>query len=462
MKRFVRRYLAAMFLVAALALGGASAAGVVANAILQWLALAVIAIVLLGGAMPKPIGSARMLSWLLMLVVAMMLAQLIPLPPTLWRALPGRGEVRDGFALAGLPLPWLPVSLSPDDSVAALLSMLPPVAMLVAIVASSARGRTYAVHALLGAVVVSLGLGAVQIAGGTEHGAYLYETTNLGSAVGFFANRNHFATLLLIALPFVVARGRSPGEAWSAAARRAWRGCAWVMVAMILMGIVAVGSVAGLVLAVPVMLACALLAAKGKWPRLRTGRTSLGGGAIIVIALTGLLGWARPDHPVADSDPQHRDVLTMTTLHAAFDYRPFGSGGGSFQTIYPSYEDPAAASPEYANHAHDDYAEALLDYGLPGALLIAAAIGMWIMRARTVWSGDDAGDDDARAGWVAVGVVLAHSGVDYPLRTAAIAVVATMAAALAAMPDPAPEPRSSDHHPQRTDPTGISVSIDEF
>ena len=46
---------------------------------------------------------------------------LVPLPPELWTALPGRDHVREGYALLGQPLPWMPISLAPFDTVASAL-----------------------------------------------------------------------------------------------------------------------------------------------------------------------------------------------------------------------------------------------------------------------------------------------------------------------------------------------------
>jgi O-antigen ligase len=161
----------------------------------------------------------------------------------------------------------------------------------------------------------------------------------------------------------------------------------------------------------------------------------------VLLALAGG-GWTvvQMTHPAAlpaGVVEQHRPFLVAKTLRAARDNLPFGAGGGSFPSVYPAYEQPSGVSPEYANHAHCDYAEVLLDYGLPGALIVIAVLGWWLARVRALWcvAGPcDAADPLARAGMVIVGLALAHSVVDYPLRTAAIAVVTAFAAALAARP----------------------------
>ena len=56
--------------------------------------------------------------------------QLVPLPPAIWTALPGRDFVANGYALLGQPLPWLPISLAPYQTIASALWLLPPLAII--------------------------------------------------------------------------------------------------------------------------------------------------------------------------------------------------------------------------------------------------------------------------------------------------------------------------------------------
>jgi O-antigen ligase len=85
---------------------------------------------------------------------------------------------------------------------------------------------------------------------------------------------------------------------------------------------------------------------------------------------------------------------------------------------------------QFANHAHNDYVEAVLELGAAGLLLILAFLFWWGRRAYSAWSRDFEGAALARAGSVMVGVVLSHSIVDYPIRTAAIAAVFAFGCAL--------------------------------
>ena len=58
------------------------------------------------------------------------LLQLVPLPPILWQALPGREAERAALALIGEDTAWRSWSITPARTLAALLAAMPPVVIL--------------------------------------------------------------------------------------------------------------------------------------------------------------------------------------------------------------------------------------------------------------------------------------------------------------------------------------------
>ena len=83
----------------------------------------------------------------------------------------------------------------------------------------------------------------------------------------------------------------------------------------------------------------------------------------------------------------------------------------------------------FVNHAHDDLLELLIETGVFGAAALACFLRWYAQRCWQLWSG--ARDDVTRlAASTAIGVVLAHSLVDYPLRTAAMSAMIALACAL--------------------------------
>jgi O-antigen ligase len=104
--------------------------------------------------------------------------------------------------------------------------------------------------------------------------------------------------------------------------------------------------------------------------------------------------------------------------------------------VYRSYEVPSEVSTTWVNHAHSDLVEIGLETGLPGYLLLAVFLLWWGRRAYRIWIADEKPDHYARAAVVASAAIMAHSFVDYPLRTAAISALFAMCVALMAQPRP--------------------------
>jgi O-antigen ligase len=110
---------------------------------------------------------------------------------------------------------------------------------------------------------------------------------------------------------------------------------------------------------------------------------------------------------------------------------PFGSGLGSFRNVYRLYERPEQVTSEYVVHAHNDYAELVLELGLAGIVLMILFLAWWTMGVWRAWRSVEVGPF-ARAAAIASAAVLIHSVADFPLRTAAISACFAMCLALLA------------------------------
>jgi len=362
-------------------------------------------------------------------------AQLVPLPPALWTALPGRQEAVDGFALLGQPLPWMPISLAPYRTISSALWLLPAAAIFLGIIRLGGFKAGWLAWTIAVATIVSVAVGALQRAGGAESSLYFYKITNWGSATGFFANSNHMATLLVVATPFLTAiylggRGKNHSVQRSSGLFVVLAGA----MAVVLVGLAVNGSIAGLGLAVPVFAASVLmiLSRSKKIPLwtiplvavLTLGSVMVSLSAPFANNLTGA---------TAKTAEGSRYISFTQSLDAAGDFMPLGSGIGTFREIYAGREDPTVVTNTYENHVHSDFIELALETGVAGLLLILIFLGWWIGRTISIWRADDA-DHYARAATIASAAILAHSLVDYPLRTAAVSAIFAMCCALMAEP----------------------------
>ena len=151
-------------LAASLVFGGATRQGLISEAIPELMSLPLLAL-----ALPRAMPFLKSFPSALALVVgaiALPCLQLIPLPPELWTALPGRDFVAEILTTAQAPISWRPISLIPSETWRALLSLLPSVAIFLAILSLGRDARRRLLLVALAIGVASAVLGMLQVMGG--------------------------------------------------------------------------------------------------------------------------------------------------------------------------------------------------------------------------------------------------------------------------------------------------------
>jgi O-antigen ligase len=355
-------------------------------------------------------------------IVAIPLLQLIPLPPAIWTGLPGREQMVLALQLAGLEPGWSPLSLAPDRTWQSALALTPVLAILAAVLVQDQVQRGRLVRFCVAAAVAGILLGAAQLASGGEK-LYPWATTAAGSVTGFFANRNHLASFVLVALPFPII--------WGAAALRRrdrnslplWLGALFAGLAIV--ALAAIRSRAGIILFTPVM-GASLLAA---WIGAGRGRPRP---ALLVIigamgvALTAVAVLALPpilDRFDTEGAPEARFERWPLVAETAQSYLPLGTGIGSFDAVYRSVEPLDELDGTFFNQAHNEYLETWLETGWLGIAVILVFMGWYVRRSWSAWKGPPSRERDLQRGAsIGVAVLVLHSIGDYPLRTAALAV----------------------------------------
>ena len=379
---------------------------------------------------------------LLAAVAALPLLQLIPLPYDLWTRLPGRAPLLQVLSVARLGRPMLPLSLAPEQTWRDLLALSPPAAMFMGALLLTNGQRRFVAALWMGLGALSVVLGAVQVLGGHSSHFYLYAVTNRGAPVGFFANRNHQAALLYCLLPFAgLFAGAFRGDFGDRRSLPPLFASLYLMVAIVGVGVTL--SRAGAVLAAVALLGAATVAARGgafgrRW-RAPAVLAAAGVAGVVAVLLLGLGPLVARFSQVNPKDLRFEGWPLV--LSAANGFLPLGSGLGSFEGVYFSVEPLSQVSTVYFNHAHNDYLELWLETGAAGAALFAGFAVWFTTRTIGAWRRRRGGSADlAAAASLTILLLLAHSAVDYPLRTEALAVLFAFACAALA--------RGGAHRPQ--------------
>nr|WP_166177817.1 O-antigen ligase family protein [Altererythrobacter segetis] len=413
-------------------LGGASRVDVFSLILLQPLAVVCAVGLLL---LPGPIEWSRIRVPFLLLaaLAATIAAQLVPLPPAIWTNLPGHAAFAQTATIAGIEQPWRPISLTPDLTLASLVGLVVPLAVLIGIGSLGVEHKRSVLAVLILGTMLSAMFGLAQIAGGERSPFYLYQISNFGSAVGLFSNRNHQAVLIAMTWPMLAVWSAMPQDDKRRGVVRFWVA---VSVGIFLMPLILVtGSRAGILLGA-FGLACAFQIGRtrrnktsfvhGKWKRRSQIVVAISGVAVLLIAV--FLSRDEAIRRLVDGGSEETRVAnTPTLLHIAADFFPIGSGFGSFDPVFRFYEPLRLLKPEYLNHAHNDLLELLITGGLFGAIILLAFLGWYVARAFKIWRRPSQAGDFEKLGSVMMLIVLLSSLVDYPLRTPLMSAVFAVA-----------------------------------
>lgn len=424
----------ALLLAAALLLGGAASVGYFGRLVVQLAALPLIWFALDRVFKSSLTAEVRTGLVLLGLILALPLLQLIPLPPSLWTSLPGREPITQIYAAMALEPGWLGISLSPDATLTSWLAILPAAAIFIAVLTLPEEARLRLCLVVLGVALLSVVVGTIQVSGRGARMLYFYRDTNVGSAVGMFSNRNHLATLLVVAIPLLSLLFRSAGRvALDRPAVLGRRIAAAALGAILVVGVLFTGSRAGLVLLVPALLltyAATQRSSIGVPPlKLIIAVLIVGIGAIAIVIYGPF--YERIVERSSSFEDEARVWSAPISAAAGWAHFPFGSGFGTFDPIFRAAAGDSHLTPAYVNHAHNDYLELWLTGGLPAMLLLAAVLWWGGRLAISNWRLKP-GNPSAisRAASIVVLLVLLHSIVDYPVRTVAISSLFALACAL--------------------------------
>jgi O-antigen ligase len=356
--------------------------------------------------------------------------QLIPLPPSVWAALPGRDFYQALAGADGVGAVWRPISLSSDLTWNSLLSLLPPLLFIVAVPVLGPRVSRWLLIGLWITILLSGLLGLLQMAGGADSPLRFYQYNNSDSAIGFFANRNHQAAFLTMGIP-LAAWWAGRGDVLPRLRRARWLIAGSAVLFLLTAAVMTQSRMGGALVLLSFLLTAAFVV---RGTGLRRGILAALGAAGLAaagLAAVALTSWSESRLGVAWVTDDMRIRVLPETLEAARAFFPVGSGWGSFAQVYPRFESIEDLSPEYLNHTHSELTQIVIEGGVLAILLLVVFL-LWYGRATwRVWSGAAGrGASDGRLCTILMALPLVGSITDYPLRTPLMACAFAGAAAI--------------------------------
>ena len=245
--------------------------------------------------------------------------------------------------------------------------------------------------------VINMLVGIIQLSYGAK--VIISNVLPFDIASAMFANENHFSSLVYMVIPLF---------AWRFLAT-AWQPLVFIMIAfLIVLFQFAIGSRAGMAIATGLAMFSFFWFGISFVP-LKVKQVILG--LVPLIVLLGFYYYLTNQTQTGAT----RSVFFATIWQAIQNHWGLGTGLGSFVIIYPMYEAREEIAYVYANHAHSDFLELLLEVGI-------ASIALFLLYAFQIIKHSTRSKLSQAAG-LAILAVLLHSAVDYPLRTMAISTI---------------------------------------
>ncbi len=345
---------------------------------------------------------------------------LVPLPYEVWSNLPGRQLIVDIDAAGGLGKIWRPLSMQPDATMNALLSLIVPFAALTLAVQLDERERRRLIAIVIFLAAVSAFVGFLQLSGVNislyDKGAEIHPS-------GLFNNRNHQAALLAIAIPLAAVAFRG-GFGWTAETRGG-KVLAVGLIACLLPLLIVTGSRSGVVLAgISMVITTSLIFFAGQSDRGRIRRIFYFLAAVAFVAAfavaASFLARDISFQRLASGEEDLRYVFWQSTIAMLPSYWPWGTGVGTYAPAYQILEPDALLRPDFTNHAHNEFLEIAFTVGIPGLVVLAAGLLFVFTHLVQVFRasrGSMPGKDVAIAGLTVMILIAVASVTDYPART---------------------------------------------
>lgn len=400
-----------------------------------------------GVALPALPGPARGVLALWLAWLAWSAVYLLPLPGGLVAALsPSAHAAHTAAALPG-ELPGFRLGIAPGATVESLILGANYLGLfwlvLVCVARSRPRQRLLLTVLMLSGMAQAL-YGAVMTLSGLEYGFFEPKAFGVGWATGTFVNRNHLAGYLELTLAAGIALVLADLRTGTA---RNWKQVlaglidlalsarlrTRVMIAIMVIALVLTRSRMGNIAFFVALALCGMLYIQLRHPKYLLKSLLFFASLFLVdlLIVSDQYGLQKVVERIEQTDlgTEQRTIVFGDLVPVLRQYGLVGAGPGSFAAAFMPHRSPGLRG-SY-DHAHNDYAECLIETGLVGAGLLAAIgattllHGVLLLRRRR----DPTASALAFAGVMALVALALHSFVDFNLHIPAVA--ATLAALMA-------------------------------
>ena len=368
----------------------------------------------------------------------LLFVQVFPWPKFLIKILaPGTYTFQESFSYGFSKIKFMSLSLVPSQTVKQGIELL-AYFLLGFLIVKTVRTRKQImriVYTLVGMGVFQAVYGFIELSRENAHILFYKKVHYLGTLTGTFVNRNHLSGYLEMLIPLAIGLIIAQIDVFSLAGLK-WREkllrlsekgfyrnmLLTIGVIVMAMAIIFSRSRSGVFLVVFAFILFFGLAGlysgrimyRQKWSEGFLKLTFL---AVIFISLYMGISATVERFALDKVLAEGRPVVWANTVGISADYPLFGSGLGTFGSVYPAYEE-SWKSTSHFSHAHNDYLEYLSEVGWLGMVLLLGGILFVLVKTFIVWKDRQHPEVKGLAlgGMISVVLILIHSIGDFNLH----------------------------------------------
>jgi len=378
--------------------------------------------------------AATSLNVALLLVMVGGALGLVTVAAAQWLTLPGRDAyagVVDLLALPDFGFQRLALSTDPFATKRALFALVPCLVIAASVPLLSRR----ALLQLLGAVAVFavfealIGLFQLGFRGAS---LFVFDFAGHNRASGTFVNKNHYATLLAMALPLLIFRAAGQFSFFTqrhdatAFSNMCWGAATAFVAAALVASLSRAGVLAGGIAALAAFGLCVMQQRKFS----KRVLLALAGGLLLALGLAAMTGLGQLIKSASAGGLGEglfgRTVMNQHTWSGIVEFFPLGAGLGSYAIAFQRFQTPGLLG--FVEYAHNDYLQLLFELGALGVVVLALLLLAAVLAGRTLWLSRVAGDrlSPALACYLGASAFAIHAWFDFPSHIPAIAILATL------------------------------------
>ena len=367
---------------------------------------------------------SRGIWFLLFLIVVTPLLYLVPIPLSIWQALPGHDVYSqvNQWILENYDIkPSLySLSLIPYQTEQSFYALFPPLALFIVVSSFDNKAKYWILFVFMLIAGAEACLAVIQFSSQNDYFFFGIPRLKDSMALGTYPNPDHFSLLMAIAIPFAMALlfkqlKKKKRQNMISSKKILFLMLYIILIILLFISAIFSGSRAGIALTF-----LALFLSYRQFSHKKDKKISylsiivfliiIIGGLVMFLDIVPIIDRFVKENPFIDG----RWTIFANTWDGIWTFFPVGSGSGTFPYIYKLFQPVQQAG--FINYAHNDYLELVFETGLLGVVGLILWMTLFVKRFRNIKKEAGRGLMLKQSSGISLLIILIHSTLEFNLH----------------------------------------------